>query len=209
MCIADSVYVFPLFTRCLWWDYQCEAQCKPRREREMPIPLWIDDNTPLGKGTQKPFFRSRGFYQSAGARIPVVGHRMKGRGSNPIDWCVNHKPCLRSMISRNLPQKQKKNIIIRKECMSRSTRKRTLLPWNQGEVDRAIALFLSLCRRYLGDKGVSSPKGFPRTGSSGSARIREHVNLVVKVLRWTILPKTSVLNEEWNNTLLWYYLVGE
>ena len=85
MCIADSVYVFPL-SRGPCGEITVVEQNVNREEREVPIPLWIDDNTPLGKRTQKPFFRSRGFYQSAGARIPVVGHyRMKGSGSNPLD----------------------------------------------------------------------------------------------------------------------------
>ena len=84
MCIADSVCVFPL-SRGPCGEITDVEQSVNREEREVPIPLWIDDNTSLGKRTQKPFFRSRGLYQSAGARIPVVGHRMKGRGSNPLD----------------------------------------------------------------------------------------------------------------------------
>ena len=81
---ADSVCVFPL-SRGPCGEITSVEQNVNREEREVPIPLWIDDNTSLGKRTQKPFFRSRGFYQSAGARIPVVGHRMKGSGSNPLD----------------------------------------------------------------------------------------------------------------------------
>ena len=67
MCIADSVCVFPL-SRGPCGGITNVEQSVNREEREVPIPLWIDDNTSLGKRTQKPFFRSRGFYQSAGAR---------------------------------------------------------------------------------------------------------------------------------------------
>ena len=86
MCIADSVCVFPL-SRGPCGEITIVKRNVNREEREVLIPLWMDDNTFffLGKRTQKPFFRSRGFYKSAGARIPVVGHRMKGSGSNPLD----------------------------------------------------------------------------------------------------------------------------
>ena len=56
MCIADSVCVFPL-SRGPCGGITNVEQSVNREEREVPIPLWIDDNTSLGKRTQKPFFR--------------------------------------------------------------------------------------------------------------------------------------------------------
>ena len=68
---------------------------------------------------------------------------------------------------------------------------------------------LCICWRYLGDKGVSSPKDSLEQVAVGPQGSGSTLILSSKCWGDTILPKTSVLNEEWNNTLLWYYLVGE
>ena len=65
MCIADSVCVFPLSCSPCGEITDVE-QSVNREEREVPTPLWIDDNTSLGKRTSETILSLTRF-------IPICG----------------------------------------------------------------------------------------------------------------------------------------